>query len=152
MAKQQKPFSDGGELGTALASGVVASMLSAVILCGVLAYLVASERISENSIGYGVMAILFVSSLLGGCISKYRERNRGILCCVVSGIMFLFVLVGVTALFFDGEFRGVIPNTSMILCGSAVAAILYKPSLRKSRGVHSGKRSGKVVQKRLYGT
>ena len=145
MAKQQKPFSDGGELGTALASGVVASMLSAVILCGVLAYLVASERISENSIGYGVMA------LLGGCISKYRERNRGILCCVVSGIMFLFMLVGVTALFFNGEFRGVIPNTSMILCGSAVAAILYKPSLRKSRGVHSGKRSGKVVQKRLYG-
>ena len=65
--------------------------------------------------------------------------------------MFLFVLVGVTALFFDGEFRGVIPNTSMILCGSAVAAILYKPSLRKSRGVHSGKRSGKVVQKRGTG-
>lgn len=150
MAKHQNNVSFRGDLGSALAAGVFASMLSTMILCGILAYFIVSERISENSIGYGVMVILFASSMLGGCITKKLGRNRGILCCIASGIIFLFVLAGVTALFFDGKFRGVIPNISMILCGSAVAAILYKPSSRRTGGNVHRKRSSKVVQKRLY--
>ena len=134
-------------LGLSALSGVIAT----IILAAILAFLMNSEKISENAIGYAGMGILMAASFIGSATAEMKYNGNRLLIAASSGGIYFLILIGVTALFFEGNYHGVLVNALMILCGSSIAVILKKPSQRAGKGRSVQKRSSKVVQKRYVG-
>ena len=134
-----------------IAVSTLTSITVTVILAAVLAFFMNTEKISEESIGYAGMAILLVSSFLGAITAERNSNINRFAAVYISGGAYFLILICITALFFDGMYYGVWVNLLMILCGSSMVIILKKPSYKTGKGRGTGKRSGKVVQKRHMG-
>lgn len=151
MNQNKKGIAMGGDIASALAVSVLASMATTIILTGILAFMINSERITENAIGYGGMGILLAASFAGAIVAEKEANGNPLLASLFSGGIYFLVLIGITALFFEGSYKGVWVNALMILGGCGLAVILGKPSRRRGKGSTLRKRSSKVVQKRYAG-
>lgn len=111
----------------------------AVTLFGtmILAWMVDKERLPWEKIGYGIMAMLLIGSFLGALASYRKIKRQRMAICLISGIIYLGMLLSFTALFFGGQYEGVIATSCLVLGGSCAAGIL---GLRQGRGDIRGKR------------
>ena len=107
--------------------GGVVSMAMTLLLSAVLAWLIISEKMMQSQIGFAVMVILTVSSFLGAKAAAGKIRRRLLLVCICSGVVYLSVLLSITALFFGGQYSGVGESAMLIFCGSALAFLVRKP-------------------------
>lgn len=114
-----------------LAVGAAGSLAMTIILTAVLAKLVEAETMPVENIGYGIMALLVISSFAGAMIAFGRIKRQRLMVCGVSGVIYFAVLMSITALFFGGQYSAVGVTALMVLAGSAVAALL---GLRQGRG------------------
>ena len=113
-------------------------MVLTVLLGCLLAVLIAKEVLPEENVGYGVMAVLFVSSAVGSTVAYKRIRHRRLMVFVLSGICYLVTLTGLTALFFGGQYEGIFPTAMLIIGGTGVA---FLRSASKGRGGKPRKKS-----------
>lgn len=114
-----------------LALGGLGSLAVTLIFSAVLAKLVDAEAVAEESIGYGVMAILLLASFAGAMVSFRRIKRQRLLVCMLSGVVYFGILLSITALFFGGQYEAVGVTGLLVLCGSATAALL---GVREKRG------------------
>ena len=121
MLTNQKPTGMSSGMPGGLALGVLAAMVLTVLLGCLLAVLIAKEVLPEENVGYGVMAVLFVSSAVGSTVAYKRIRHRRLMVFVLSGICYLVTLTGLTALFFGGQYEGIFPTAMLIIGGTGVA-------------------------------
>ncbi len=99
--------------------GVSISLLLSIVLAMLLAVLVVSERFSENSIKYAVPVITMIGTMIGSMVAgKKHNEKLAILAAAVGGI-YLFLLVAVGVLFFDGGFH----NLGLRLLSTAVGCV-----------------------------
>ena len=96
-----------------------------------LAALIGGERIPEESVGYGVMVILTLSSFSGAMAAAGRIRRRRLLICLLSAGIYYGILLAMTALFFGGQYSGAGVTALMVLCGAGLAILT---GLRDGRG------------------
>ena len=108
-------------------------MSSLVTLVGamVAAKMIDMGAMQHNSIGYAVLAILFLSSFLGAMIAAEKTKRQLIMVCALSGTAYFLILLGVTALFFDGQYEAVGVTALVVLGGSVLAAM---NAVRPKRG------------------
>ena len=151
MNQSNRAAATGGGIAAALAASALASMSATIVLAGALALTINSERITENAIAYGGMGILLAASFIGAIVAEKKTNGNPLLASLFSGGIYFLILVGITALFFEGSYKGVWVNALMILCGCGIAAIRGKPPRRRGNRSALKKRSGKVVQKRGTG-
>lgn len=110
--------------------------------CGLLAWLVGSERIDSQNIGYWIMALLLLGSFIGAVVACGRIKRQRLLVSVMSGAVYMGILLSITALFFGGQYDGVIVTTILVLGSSLAAGLLElrqeggpkKSGVRKRRG------------------
>ena len=117
--------------GVMLGAGV--SVLWSVVTAAVAAKLIEKEVFSEDAIGYGCMIILLTASLLGSVTACKRvKRQRAVVCLCTGGAYFL-TLLGITAMFFGGQYEAVGVTACMILagCASVILMGLRQPGRRK---------------------
>ena len=138
MLTNQKPTGMSSGIPGGLALGVLAAMVLTVLLGCLLAVLIAKEVLPEENVGYGVMAVLFVSSAIGSTVAYKRIRHRRLMVFVLSGICYLVTLTGLTALFFGGQYEGIFPTAMLIIGGTGVA---FLRSASMSRGWKPHKKS-----------
>lgn len=131
MTVTQKPTGRASSMPAGLAMGGLCSLGVTLLGSAVLAKLVSGEAMAESSIGYGVMVMLVLAAFLGAMVAFGRIKRRRMLVCLVSGAIYFAVLLSMTALFFGGQFSAVGVTALLILCGSALAALL---GLRDNRG------------------
>lgn len=121
----------GFAIGTSISLGIT------LILSAFLAKLVSMERIEWEGIGYGIMAILLVTSIIGARTTCMMIKRQKLLSSLVSGILYWLSLLLITAIFFGGQYHGVGVMGLIILCGSAVSALWeLKGEGRRKRSVH----------------
>lgn len=111
--------------------GLLLSMMVTVGGAAILAWLVSGERIGEGVIGYGAMAILLLSSLLGALLAANRIKHLRVQMCLISGAAYYLTLLAITALFFGGQYQGMGVAAILVLVGSGAAALA---GLRGSKG------------------
>lgn len=89
-----------------------------------LAKLVDSEVMEWDNIGYGVMVMLLVSAFAGamGAISKIRHKRM--LVSALSGVVYIAILLSITALFFGGRYQAVGVTSGLAMAGSLTAGLL----------------------------
>ena len=119
-----------------LAAGGAVSLLVTLLGAAVLAKLVETQSVPQGNIGYGVMLILILSSYLGALVSMSVIKRRKILVAACSGAVYMGVLLGITALFFGGQYQAVVVTTLLIICGSVLALLTGASGFgRKRRAV-----------------
>lgn len=107
--------------------------------CSLLAWLVGSERIDWQTIGYWIMAMLLLGSFLGASVACARIKRQRLLVSILAGVVYMGILLSITALFFGGQYDGVMVTMILVLGSSLAAGLLglrqegKKPGSRKRR-------------------
>lgn len=122
-----------------IAVGGLTSLSITLVGVAVLAWLIHKERMAMDSVGYGIMALLLIASFLGAVTAHRKIRRRRMVVCTVSGITYLGMLLCIPALFFGGEYSGVLVTALLVAAGSFCAGLL---GLRQGRG--AGRRKIKI--------
>lgn len=117
--------------------GACFSMLCTVIGAAFTAFLIDREILGEQKIGYGCMLILIVASWLGSLFAWQKVKHRRMVVCLLSGLGYLLMLLGITALFFGGQYEAVGVTTALILAGSGTAVLM---GMGTGRGKGIGRR------------
>lgn len=115
-----------------IAQGVTLSMIVTMLSCTILAWMVDTEKLPWEKIGYGIMVVLLLSSFLGAMLSFQKTKRQRLLVCLLSGFVYFGILLSLTALFFGGQYEAVGVTAALILAGSGSAGILgVKPAERR---------------------
>ncbi len=123
MKYTNKPTGRASSIPLGLAGGTICGCSILLIGTAVLAKLIDGNVLQENAIGYSIMVILLVASYGGARFSYSKIKRKQLVVCVASGAVQFGILLGITALFFDGQYNAVGVTALLILCGSGLAAL-----------------------------
>ena len=98
MVTNRKPTGRAAGFPKGLALGALAALSTTLALAAVLAALISSGTVAEDNLGYGVMALLFVSAALGGRVAFSLIKHRRALVFALSALCYLVSLTALTAL------------------------------------------------------
>lgn len=121
-----------------LAFGGVISLAITVIGAVLLSKLMDTETIEWEGVGYGIMVLLTAASFLGALSAYSRIRRQRLVVCLLSGAIYWITLLGITALFFGGQYEAVGVTAGLILAGCGCAGMLALPAGRggKRKKIH----------------
>ena len=107
----------------AVTIGTVTSL--AVMLVGAVAVslLIANETINSDSVGYGILVVTLISSMVGNALSLLLAQKKLLVVSLCTSGAFGIVLLSITALFFGGQYSGV-PVTFLVIFGGGAGTIL----------------------------
>ena len=115
--------------------GAVLAFGWTILTSALLAWLVHKEVLKEENIGYGSMAILLSSALLGSMLAYSKVHRQKLWLCICVGIVYYLMLLSLTALFFGGQYTGMGVTGLLILGGCGTAALIEtEAENRKGKG------------------
>lgn len=134
-----KPKGTAKAIPIGLAIGGCVSLIITLIGSALLSYLALSEVIGEQGIGYGSMIILLVASIAGALTAERSVQKQRLQISLMSSALYYLILIGITALFFGGEYSGMGVSALIVVAGGLLVAFF------------PGKESGKIrFRKRQY--
>lgn len=107
-----------------IAAGIGVCVLVTVIGALILAWLMNSTYLPESGAGYGAMLTLLAASLAGSMLAAGLVKRQRLLICMITGGVFLLLLLAMTAFCFGGQYQGIVPTVILISGGSAAASLL----------------------------
>jgi len=113
--------------------GVLVSFIVTLIGAGAVTHLVATEAMEENSIGYGVIGVLLIASMIGAWFAASQTKRLRLQVCLLEGVGYFLALIATTALFFGGQYQGVWASGITILLGCMIMAIVPMFGQRKMK-------------------
>lgn len=129
-----KSFSVPG--GLALGNGL--SLCITVLMAILLAKLVSLEKMQWENIGYGIMLLLYISSLAGSALAASLIKHQRLVICLSAGLVYWVTLLSLTALFFGGQYSGMGVSALIILSGCGTVCLLsgiragdHRPAARR---------------------
>lgn len=119
--KQSKKIPVG--IGIATLCGILAALAGVLIL----AWLISTGKIKEETLEYGIMILSILTAIVVSSTAIKQVQRHILLISTGSCLCSLIVLLGINALFFDGNYEGVGVTLLMMLgTGVAVALIALK--------------------------
>ncbi len=112
-----------------VAIGVLVSVLVSVMSIALLAFLLGKGSVGEGAIGVITKIITAISSLIGCMVCAFLVNKRIAIYSGICASVYVFILVVVNVLFFDGEFTGLI----WTLVFAAIAVVIS--TLLRGRGL-----------------
>ena len=107
-------------LGVGLLVAVVVTLTGAAFT----AWLIASEKIGEGNADYAAMVILGVAAALGALSAAWLVKKQRLQVSILSGLCYYVTLLGMTALFFEGQYQGMGVTAIIVLAVCAIIAFL----------------------------
>lgn len=104
--------------------GSAVSMVVTLTAVAVLARLLDTERLVWEKVGYGIEVTLVLAAFSGAMTAFWKVKRQRLVVCVISGAIYFCLLLGMTALFFGGQYESVLLTGGLILAGSSGAALL----------------------------
>ena len=133
----KKPSGRAASIPIGLLYGLGVSLGLSLLLALVSAKMVDMRWIGERDIGYCAMVILMVSSFCGTRMAQFCVKRQLLLVGSLSGCLYFVALLGITLLFFGGQFEAVGVTFILILCGMGLTMVTGS---RKNRvGKHKKK-------------
>ncbi len=134
MVVNQKSTGRAVSMPAGLAVGLGVSAAITVLMAAIAAYLQGGEVLGENGVGYFAMLTLLISSVVGAMTAAGKVKHMRMAVCLLSGICYLLLLIGTTALFFGGQYEGV-GVTAAVVLGAALAAVFLQRKDKRSTSV-----------------
>lgn len=111
-------------MGLGLLYGGIAEIILTLAMSGLIALAVDTGLMEQEKIGYAVIILLVVTSLIGAMITYKQVKRQRMLVCLLSGVVYLAMLLSIAALFFGGIYSGMSVTAVMIGIGTMGAAFL----------------------------
>ena len=122
MTVNRKPTGTATSIPVGLAYGAVTATVVTLLLSAITAKLIDQELLGWEKAGYAVLLILLVASCLGAMVTAGKVKRQKLLMCLAAGGVYYGILLAATALFFGGQYSGVIETGLLVFCGSMLAA------------------------------
>ena len=106
------------------AAGAAVSLLLTLIGTAVIVNAVLGGKMAERSIGYGTITILLAASAFGAWLAAALIKRRWVIVCLGAGAIYYLTLLGITALFFGGQYHGMGVTALVILAGCGAVGLL----------------------------
>lgn len=107
-------------IGFGLLSNVIVSVLGLCVVAGLLN----KETVPETAMELGVMAVQLSASLAGAAVAVLMIKKNRLIASLISGGCYFLLLLAGTALFFGGQYHGVISSLLAILVGCICIGLL----------------------------
>lgn len=143
MVWSGKPTGKASSLPMGLTIGCVVSMGFTLLAAALLAWLINSEKLAWENVGYGIMVGLLLASFTGAAVASAKVKHRRLLVCLLTGGCYILVLLCCTVLFFGGQYAGAGVTALLVLGGSGTAGLLSLRESSRSRGSAYRKRARK---------
>lgn len=137
MVLNQKPSGRASSMAGGLMTGLAISVVITILLAALSAKMVDMQWIGEKDIGYCAMVILLAAPFWGARTAQKRIQRQRLMVCAISGGLYFLALMGITALFFGGQYEAVGVTFLLITAGSALTVLLGN---KRSRAGKSRKR------------
>lgn len=124
MVVNQKPSGRASSMPAGLMAGLVVSLAITVLLAALSAKMVDIQWIGERDIGYCAMVILMAAPFCGARTSQQRIKRQRLAVCAMSGGLYFLSLMGITALFFGGQYEAVGVTLLLVAGGSALTMLI----------------------------
>ncbi|MBE6940711.1 MAG: hypothetical protein E7455_00265 [Ruminococcaceae bacterium] len=106
-----------------IAIGTLTSLAISIAGAAVSAWLVSSEKIGEGGIGYASLIIVALATVGGAWFSVSMIKRLRLQMCMLSGVCYFLCLLGMTALFFGGQYQGIGSVAIAVICGCGIVAL-----------------------------
>lgn len=140
MVTNRKVTGTASSVPAGLALGALVSLTVTVVGSVLTANLVLKELIAESNIGYCSMIILLVSSFLSAWTAAARIKHRRLYVSILAGVVYYGILLGITALFFGGQYQGMGVTALVVIAGCGAAALMGGNRERKREKQRFGSR------------
>ncbi len=125
MGKKQrtssgKAYAMPAGIGLGILAAIIITLLGAILLTG----MIAGERMELEALGYAIMAVLFLGGLVGAVVAMLAVKHRKLQVCMLTGAGYYLVLLASNAMFFGGQYEGLLTTALLILAASGVTAII----------------------------
>ena len=124
MGVQQKATGRASSIPAGLAMGAAVSILTTAVICLIGGWMIGSEMISQEQIGYCSLTALLASAVMGSTAAWKRIKRKRLMVCLTSGGIYFLILAGITIVFFDGRFEGLGVTFLTILVGVVIPVLL----------------------------
>lgn len=133
MTINQKPSGIAKSIPKGIATGTLCSMIIVILLSMIFAKLIATGRMAESKLGYGIMIILFLASFAGSLISISYTKRRILYVAIIFCVTFIILLSLLTTLLFGGRLEGILPSSMIVFAGGIMPALLRSSSNKKAK-------------------
>lgn len=115
--------------------GITAGIIITLLGVGLAAIMIARGIVQESGTAYCAIAILLLSAVTASRIAALNYSGIKIWISLATGLTYSAILLAVTALFFDGQYRGIGVTIMVVLSGCTMAAIMKNKgnNMRKLR-------------------
>lgn len=121
--------------------GIAISILLTLIVAGIAAALLASERIGIQTLSAIASITVVIATGVGSWLSTRLAGKQRMLVCLITGAGYFLLLLAMTAMFFGGSYEQVPIRLLFVLLSSALVGFLGM----------KGKRNNKIKRlKRTY--
>ena len=121
----------------AIGIGVVISLSISLAGAMLVGYLLMVESIAVSDIGWCGILILAAASFAGAMIAAKAVKGKRLPVCLGVGVGYFAALLGTTALFFGGQYQGVVSTAITVFLASTASGFLgwkgRKPAFRKKK-------------------
>ena len=107
-------------IGIGLGAGLVITIVGAVLL----AFALARETMSVETMGYGIMVVLFIATFLSSMVAMWCIKHRKMQVSLITAGAYLLSLLAMNALFFDGQYQGVGATVIVVAIAGVTAAFI----------------------------
>ena len=104
--------------------GALTSLGVFLLLALVLTWLVTRETLPVGQVRKAVWAALVLAALLGALLAEKRVGQMALLTGAATALVFFLALLSGTALFFNGQYAGLLGNGFSVLAGGLTAGLL----------------------------
>lgn len=122
-----------------LALSAAVSLGVTLILSAVVAKMVDAELMGEGAIGYGSLVTLLTASISGAAFAAMKIKRQRLMVCLLSGLVYYITLLGITALFFGGQYQGM-GITALVIAGGCGTVILMGMKQGKGKEIRHRKK------------
>lgn len=109
-----------------LGIGIMAALMITLVGAALVAYLIASEKAGEGTIGYMSMIIMAAATATGSWIAASLVKQRRLQMCMMIGGCYFLLLLSMTALLFGGRYERM--GIAALVIVSTCAAVAFVPT------------------------
>ena len=123
MITKQKATGRAASIPAGIGWGTLAGLGITATGAAILAWMMTKEKMNSDSLGYGIIAVLLIASCVGALIASGKIKRLRMQMCLLSGAVYYFSLVAMTALFFGGKYEGMGVTAIVVMIGCALASL-----------------------------
>ena len=107
-----------------LGIGLAVCMALTMAAAAISANLILTEKIGAGAIGYCAIVTLLLSSAVGAWLAAVLVKRRWMIVCMGVGCAYFLTLLAITALFFGGQYQGIVVTALVVFGGCGAVGLL----------------------------